>query len=170
MGRYWQWSVPDNEKKIKAVLKDNKNPRFLFYAARLFYRVRDPKKAFHYVDKVTFCKEWPAIKRLIRKNSWHSDAPKFWQTIYDSTKTELKKDGVKIPAAKKPASPERLAVAEQIKVLRKEKGYTQRELADKMKVIQQYISTLESGRENFSVSTLASVAKALDKKLSIKFT
>ena len=169
MGRYWQWSVPDDEKKIKAVLKNSRNPRFLFYAARLFSRVRDPKKAFHYVDTVTFCKEWPAIKKLIRKNSWYSDAPKFWQAIYDTTKTELKKDGTKIPAMKKLISPERLAVAGQIKALRKEKGYTQKELADKMKVIQQYISTIESGRENFSIETLASIAKALDKKLSLNF-
>ena len=169
MGRYWQWSVPDNEKKIKAVLKDNKNPRFLFYAARLFYRVRDPKKAFRYVDKATFCKEWPAIKKLIRKNSWYSDAPKFWQVIYDGIKTELRKDGTKIPAKERLISPQRLAIAEQIKALRKKKGYTQKEFADKMKVIQQYISIIESGRENFSVETLASIAKALGKKLMVRF-
>jgi len=169
MGRYWQWSVPDNEKKIKAVLKDSENPRFLLYAAQLFHRLRDPKKAFLYIDKVTFCREWPEIKKLIRKNSYYSDAPGFWQKIYDSIKTELRKDGVKITTVKKLISPERLAIAEQIKALRKEKGYTQKELADKMKVIQQYISTIESGRENFSIETVASIAKALDKKLSIKF-
>ena len=169
MGRYWQWSVPDNEKKIKGILKNSENPRFLFYAARLFYRMRDPKKAFRYINKVTFCREWPAIKKLIRKNSYYSAAPKFWQKIYDTTKTELRKDGTKIPTRKNFVSPQRLAIAEQIKALRKEKGYTQKEFADKMKVIQQYISIIESGRENFSVETLSSVAKALSKKLIVRF-
>lgn len=169
MKKNWFWDIPVGEEKIKEALSNSDNPRFLIYAAKLFSRVREPKEAFRYVDKITFCKKWPVIKKSIKKDTWNSDAPKFWQTIYETVKGGLKKEGIKIRTGEKRILSECLAVAEQIKSIRRKKGYSQKELAEKMNVIQQYISTIESGRENFSVETLAAIAKALNKKLTVKF-
>jgi DNA-binding XRE family transcriptional regulator len=169
MKKNWFWDIPVGEEKIKEALSNGEHPKFLIYAAKLFSRVREAKEAFCYVDKITFCKKWPAIKKLIRKDAWNSDAPKFWQTIYETVKDGLRAEGIKIRVGKKRILSECLVVAEQIKIIRKEKGYTQKELADKMNVIQQYISAIESGRENFSVETLAAIAGVLDKKLTVRF-
>ena len=44
---------------------------------------------------------------------------------------------------------------------RKEKGYTQQELASKLGVSQVMVSRWENGEENFTISTLAKISAAL---------
>jgi ribosome-binding protein aMBF1 (putative translation factor) len=48
---------------------------------------------------------------------------------------------------------------------RREKGLTQKDLANKMGVNQAWISALESGRVNISIKVLDKIAKALDTTL-----
>jgi len=43
-------------------------------------------------------------------------------------------------------------------------GFSQKELAQKLRISQQIISRIESGRENISLLTLEKVAAALGKK------
>ncbi|MBM3244828.1 MAG: helix-turn-helix transcriptional regulator, partial [Candidatus Omnitrophica bacterium] len=57
--------------------------------------------------------------------------------------------------------------ANRIKIIRKQKGISQKVLAGKLKVSQQVISRVESGRENVSLSTLKKVADGLGAKLSV---
>ena len=49
--------------------------------------------------------------------------------------------------------------------LRKEKGMTQKELASKVNLPQQYISKILKGRENLSLETLAKIEDALNLRL-----
>jgi len=52
---------------------------------------------------------------------------------------------------------------------RSEQGLTQKELADKIGIPQSNISRLESGNYNPSIAFLQKIAKALGKKVHVKF-
>ena len=56
-----------------------------------------------------------------------------------------------------------------IAMIRKRKGWTQKQLAKRMGTAQQYISRMECGGVHFTVKTLLKVAFTLDKTLVIEF-
>ena len=53
-------------------------------------------------------------------------------------------------------------IASIIQLKRKEKGYTQHELANKLGVSQAMVSRWENGEENFTIATLAKISTALE--------
>jgi len=53
-------------------------------------------------------------------------------------------------------------IASIIQRQRKEKGYTQRDLANKLGVSQVIVSRWENGEENFTIATLAKISAALE--------
>jgi len=53
-------------------------------------------------------------------------------------------------------------IASVIQRQRKEKGYTQHELANKLGVSQVIVSRLENGEEDFTITTLAKISTALE--------
>jgi len=55
----------------------------LYNATAANSRVSDPKIAFSIIDKVTFCKKWLAVKKLIDKDRWLKDRVIFWQKIFE---------------------------------------------------------------------------------------
>lgn len=165
----WLWDSRLSEREVKRILRDEGHPKFDIYAEKLFSRVSDPAVAFSIVDKKTFCQKWPVIKKRMQRDRWIRNRVIFWQTIYEQVYGEFKKQGVKI---RKPvqvvASPERLKIAQQIRNLRIKLGYTQGDLAKKLGVIQQYISKIETGKENISIDTLKKIADAFDCSLIIE--
>ncbi|MFH1877201.1 MAG: helix-turn-helix transcriptional regulator [Candidatus Omnitrophota bacterium] len=169
MSMYWLWDSSLSEKKVKAILKEEKNPRFEIYAAKMLSRVSDPKEVFDLIDRTIFCRKWPAIKKRMKRDSWTKDKVLFWQTIYARVYEKLKEEGEKI---RKPREeeipPERMRLAHQIRKIRKKSGLTQKDMADKLGVIQQYISAVETGHENFSIDTLKRIAEALGKDLIVE--
>ena len=116
-----------------------------------------PKDVFRYVSKDAFYRNWPSIKQRIQKDAWVKDRAVFWQTIYEHIEDQIED------------VPERLSIAQQIKNMRVKMGYTQEEMAEKLGVIQQYVSKLEAGSENLTIDTLKRIAEVLDKKLTIQF-
>ncbi len=148
----WLWDIRLTEMRVSKILKDEKDPRFFIYAEKLFSRVSDPKVCFSFMPKHVFCRQWPAIKKRIEKDAWARKRVAFWQSIY------RKIEGI---------PPERIALAEQIYHIRNQLGYTQKQLATKLGVIQQYVSRLESGRENVTIDTLKNIADVLGKRLNI---
>jgi ribosome-binding protein aMBF1 (putative translation factor) len=52
-------------------------------------------------------------------------------------------------------------IAMSIQIARRERGYTQKELAEKVGVSQVMISRWENGEENFTAATLAKISSAL---------
>jgi len=167
----WLWDSRLGESKVREILKDENHPKFDIYAEKLFSRVNDPKMAFDIVDKVTFCKKWPGIKKRMRKDRWLRERVGFWQTIYERVLEGLKEQGVKIREPREvEISAERIKLTREIKDIRVELGYTQKDMAKKLGVIQQYISKIENGYENFSVDTLKRIADVLGKSLIIKFS
>ncbi len=168
MKQNWLWDSRLKEKEVIKILKGADNPKFDIYAGKLFSRVNNPKIAFSIIDKVTFCKKWPLIKKRMKKDTWVKNRVIFWQTIYERVHERLKEEGIKIrePQVMK-IPPERAKLARQIRDIRMKSGYTQKEVAKKLGVIQQYISRIENGRENVSVDTLKRIADVLNKKLVV---
>jgi len=165
----WLWDSRLEEGEAKKILKDMNHPKFDIYAEKLFSRVSDPKMVFSIVDKVTFCKKWPCIKKRMRKDRWLKERVVFWQTVYERIHERLKERGIKI---RKPQEveipPERMKLAHQIRNIRVKLGYTQEDIAKKLGVIQQYISKIENGRENVSVDSLKRIADVFGKRLVVE--
>lgn len=167
----WLWDTRLSEQRVKEILKDPQNPRFNIYAGKLFSRIDDPAIAFQFIDQETFAYKWPVIKKRMEKDAWAKLKIDFWQVLYKRVLTKMKEEGRRLRKSvglKLP--PERLNVAGQIKKIRTQLGYTQKDLADKLGVIQQYVSRVESGRENVSIDNLKRIADILDKRLIIKLS
>ncbi len=165
----WLWDSRASEAEARNILKDEDNPRFNFYAEKLFSRMGDPKIVFGIVDKVTFCKKWPTIKKHVRKDRWLKNRVAFWQTIYERVYEKLKEEGVKIRHPQEERiPPERMKLAQQIRNIRIKLGYTQKDVAKKLGVIQQYISKIENGHENISLDTLKRIADVFNKRVVVK--
>jgi transcriptional regulator with XRE-family HTH domain len=60
-------------------------------------------------------------------------------------------------------------VASQIRALRQQRGFTQRELAGRAGMVQEAISTLETAAHSPTVRTLKRIADALDVTLEVRF-
>ena len=60
----------------------------------------------------------------------------------------------------------RKAIGENIRNLRRAKGWTQEKLARLTKLTSGYLSTVELGQENISVDNLAKIARALKTTLA----
>jgi len=165
----WLWDSRLEEDEVRKILKDADNPRFDIYAEKLFSRVNDPKIAFSNIDKVTFCKKWPIIKKRMRKDRWLKDRVIFWQTAYEQIYKGLKGRGIILREPREVKIPlERMQLAQQIRGIRIKSGYTQGDLAKKLGTVQQYISKIENGYENLTVDTLTRIADVLGKGLVIK--
>ena len=165
----WLWDSRIEENAARKILRDEDNPKFDIYAEKLFSRVNDPKMVFSIVDKVVFCKKWPGIKKRMKKDRWLGNRVIFWQTIYERIHEGLKESGIKIRGAREVDIPaQRLNLSGQIRDIRMKLGCTQGDIAKKLGVIQQYISKIETGRENVSVDTLTRIADAFNKKLVIE--
>lgn len=166
----WLWDSRLEEGKVKKILKDTTHPKFDIYAEKLFSRVSDPKMIFNIVDKVIFCRKWPCIKKRMQKDRWLKERVVFWQTIYECALEQLKEQGIKVRKCQERDIPqERMKVAQQIRDIREKLGYTQKDMAKKLGVIQQYISKIENGHENFSIDTARRIADVLGKSLIVKF-
>jgi len=165
----WLWDSRLGEDEIRKILKDADNPRFDIYAEKLFSRTNDPRIAFSNIDKVTFCKNWPNIKKRMRKDRWLKDRVIFWQAIYERIHEGLKGSGIRLRKSREAKiPPERMKLAQQIRSIRMKSGYTQGDVAKKLGTVQQYISKIENGHENLSVDTLARIANVFSKGLVIK--
>jgi DNA-binding XRE family transcriptional regulator len=156
----WLWDARLSEARVKKILEDENNPRFYIYAEKLFSRVSDARTAFSYIPKEAFYRHWPVIKRRIDKDAWGGGKAGVWQKMYDQTAAQLNVSGSVLS--------ERMGLAQQIKGVRLQLGYTQSEMAKKLGVIQQFISKLETGRENLTVDSLKNIADVLGKKLTIR--
>ena len=149
----WLWDMRVSEEHARKILKNKNHPEFYIFAEKLFARVKDPELAFQYVDRQTFYRTWASIKKRVLKDAWAKPAVDFWQSVYASAM----------------AGNQRLNLAQAIKAARLKKKLTQRQLADRLGVIQQHISRIESGQENVTFDTLYKFAQALNTRLVVKF-
>lgn len=89
-------------------------------------------------------------------------------TNIDTLIAQKKKDGATFAQEFKIES-QRLEIAIALTQLRKELGYTQRELAEKVGKPQSTIARIENGTVNVSFKVLYEIASKVDKELRVEF-
>ena len=171
MKREWLWDRKIGLRKVKKVLSNPKHRDFTSFAALLLMRKNEPQEVFkEYIDPIVFCKNWAEVKRLMRKDKWSSQRIIFWQAIYEKLLEKYRNEGINFRERKEVVLSELCKkVGSQIQHIRKEQGLSQKALAKKIGISQQLVSRIEKGKENVSLMTLATVMKALNRKISINF-
>jgi DNA-binding XRE family transcriptional regulator len=158
----WLWDINASVQEAKRILADENNPEFYIFAQRLFSRVVDQREAFEYLDKECFIRIWPKLKNRLLKDAWNKSKVAFWEKVYRRLAEELQGDDDILDL--------RRQIAEQLRLIRLSRKFTQVQMAKELGVIQQYVSRMESGRENFSLDTLARFARFMHKKLEVRLS
>lgn len=170
----WLWDRKITVNRTKSILSNANNKHFLSLSTLLLSRKNTPKEVFHdYLRPVIFLQNWSRIKRQMRKDAWNNPRIEFWQAIYEKLKEKYEKKGVflnKNTTALRPQDEFCKLVADKIRIIRKQKGLTQHALAKKLKVSQQIISRVESGRENISLLTLKNIINSLGAKVHLEIS
>lgn len=111
------------------------------------------------IPKETFRQEWPEIKRAWRKKGVGLDYLSWWDAIYANLIRAGGAGGKRIDSS---ARAEYMRhIGEQIKRARLSRGWTQKELADRIGADQRNISAMENGKSNMTMATFVKVARAL---------
>ena len=91
--------------------------------------------------------------------------------IYEALLDKYRKRGVtfrkEAPFVKNPLCAK---IGKEIRNIRRKQGLLQKELAKKLGVSQQFISRIEKGKENISLSTLNNISHTLGQKVEINLT
>lgn len=167
----WLWDMKISTNKAKEILQNYHNPHFFSLASLLLSRNNSVKEVFNYLKSTNFLENWNKIKRQMRKNAWNDPRIDFWQAIYDNLRDKYKKNKLPLPKSVTEIKPQHefcKVVADKITALRKQKGLSQKELAKKLKVSQQVISRIESGRENISLLTIKRIAESMGAELHLE--
>lgn len=164
MKRDWLWDRNISEGQARRILARPKHRRFVNLSALLLARKNVPKEVFgRYIKRLDFCRNWPKIKKQMRRDKWNEPRIEYWQAIYEKLKENYNKKGIEILERKKVVTGDKFCkkIGQQIRGTRKEIGLTQAMLAKKLGVKQQMISRIESGQENTSLITLKKIADKL---------
>ena len=167
----WLWDMKISKCEVKKILRNPQDKKFLKFSAVLLARENSPKEVLtKYITPINFCRNWHLIKKVMRKDKWNDRRIEFWQAIYEKIAEKLRNKNIQINGVNKDAKSIDelcLAVGNKIKLIRKQKGLTQKQLAEKMKVSQQLISRMESGRDNVSLITIKRLVSSLGGAISI---
>ena len=167
----WLYDRKITDAEARKVFRAPEDPRFEALAALLLARTNDAQHVFKtYISPIVFCRTWPNVKRVMRKNSWSDPRIVFWQAIYEKLARRYRVNGVAFRNKKSySGDPLFSEVGRAIALVRRAQGLSQSGLAAKMKVSQQLVSRVEKGGENVSLTTLAIFARALGRKVRIDF-
>lgn len=169
----WLWDKKISISRAQSILRNPTHPRFIALSSVLLSRKNNPNEVFRkYIKPKVFCRQWPGIKSKMNKDSWNNPRIEFWQAVYEKLliKYRLKGIPVFVRPLRKDINEFCAEVGEKIRILRKQKGYTQKTFSKKLKVSQQMISRIEGGGENVSLLTLKKILKELGATLSIEET
>jgi len=168
----WLWDIKTSINEVRKILRNPKNEKFLKFSALLLSRENSPKEVFTgYIKPEDFCHNWRLIKKVMRKDNWNDPRIDFWQAIYEKLVEKYRRNKIQINGFEKEIKPiDELCktTGRKIENTRRQKGFTQKQLARRMKVSQQLISRVESGGENISLTTLKKIATALGSEISIE--
>ena len=169
MKRDWLWDRNIPGGTIKKIFSNKDNPRFVDLTALLLSRKNSAKEVFRdFIKPKDFFVCWHKIKRQMRKNSWNDPRIEFWQAIYETLKKDKRFYAIKMPVNNEPVSRLCQEIGEKIRRSRQRSRLTQTQLAKKLKISQQVISYIESGRQNVSLGTLEKICNSLGFSLNIE--
>lgn|SRR3989338_371906 len=170
----WLWDRRISLERARRILQNPQDKHFSSLASLLLSRKNTPKEVFKFfLGPVDFLKNWRKIKRQMRKDSWNNPRIEFWQAIYEKVKEKYERKGISFPkeaVAIRPQDEFCRLIGDKIRVIRKQKGLTQKALARKLKISQQIISRIESGRENISLLTLKNIVGGLGAELRLEIS
>lgn len=157
----WYWDLRIPFETIKAILANERNPRFARVAGKLLARTKDPDEVFALITPLAFCRRFRAIQRELSKDEWTKDQAAFWRATYERHLREFRKAGVRIrqdePRDLDPFTTELLT---KLRSCREEANLSQAALAHAVGCSQQFVSGIESGREKLTMDYLRKFAKA----------
>ena len=160
------WDLTDDAvKETKKILKDQKHPKFVIRMVTLLSRCDKPKELFSIITEADFIEWWPQIRSYWVKRMRQSDFRDWWETIYERL-LEKYQHKTRTVKGKPPAFLVKVGVM--IKEARIKKGLSQKQLALNVGMKQPDISTIEEGKKNITLHTLARFCRILDiKKIDI---
>ncbi|HAM41876.1 MAG TPA: hypothetical protein DDX89_02110 [Candidatus Omnitrophica bacterium] len=157
----WYWDLRLPFETIKAILVDDRNPRFARVAGKLLARTKDPDEVFALITPLAFCRRFRAIQREISKDEWTKDQAAFWRATYERHLRELREAGVRVrQEAPREPDPFTNDVLARLRSCREEANLSQEALAGALGCSQQFVSGIESGREKPTLDYLRKFAKA----------
>ena len=166
----WLWDRKISETEAKGSLKKPGTESFFAIAALLLSRKNEPRAIFkNYLDPAVFCRYWASIKRRMRQDKWSEPRIIFWQAVYERLSDKYRKKGMSFRKETFAKDPLCWTTGKSVANIRREQGLSQKEMAKKIGISQQLISRIEKGGENVSLSTLTTMARALNKKVEINF-
>lgn len=171
MNKNWLWDINFTTAQAKNILGRPKHKDFLAVASLLFSRNNDPRVVFgQYIGPLLFCRQWSQIKKRMSKDKWNTQRIIFWQAVFEKLKEKYQRKGVVLREKKEKIRDDICKeIGAQIRNVRQKEGFSQQELADKLRVSQQIISRIESGGENISLITLKNILEVFGKKFNLKF-
>lgn len=164
------WDKNISLSKAKKILQDESQKEFVEIAAVLLARKNVPRQIFEgYISKEIFVRNWSKIKKRMRQNHWNNPRIEFWQAIYEKVLEVYRAKGFSVRQQRANDAVDDLCekVGENIRKARKDRGLTQKAMADKMGISQQIISQIEKGRHNVSILTIKRIARVLGKDVEV---
>ena len=171
MNADWLWDRKISLKEIKRILKDDQHDRFVEISALLFSRKNTPREVFgDYIGMERFVKNWPRIKKQMRRNNWNDPRIIYWHAVYKRLTKSYKEKGIPVRAPGVPDNNDELCtrVGNRIKALREKNNLTQKALAERLGISQQIVSRVERGKTNISLLTLKKIANVFNRKVVIE--
>lgn len=170
MNRDWLWDRNISAADAKKILGNPEHPKFIALSSLLLNRKNVPGEVFRdYLEPRDFCRYWNKIKQKMQKDAWGSPRIGFWQAVYEKLLEKYRGTAL-VRSKAEPISGFCLSVGDKLRFLRKQRNLTQCQLADRLKVSQQLISRIESGRENMSLLTLKKITDKLGARIDIAKT
>jgi len=156
------WDLNENALKgTKKILNSPEHPKFAVRMVTLLSRCEQPKEVFTLLSKKRFIESWPRARAYWLKIEKKSDFRDWWQTIYEQILQGYQKKERR-PQGKPPALFSK--VGKMIKDERLKKALSQRDLAMRIGMKQPDISSIEEGKKNITLETLARISRALEIK------
>jgi transcriptional regulator with XRE-family HTH domain len=164
MNRDWLWDSSLSDNDVVSILSDIKNPEFIPLTAKLLSRKGDAKEVFaDFIKREDFLASWLRIRNEMKKNQWGRPKIHYWSAIYHELKKYKDILQVKehMPQFDSSITARCAEIGSRIKREREEKHLTQKAFAQKLRVSQQLISKIESGRQNVSIGVLQHISQTL---------
>ncbi len=153
------WSLNDKAlAETEKALGDPAHPRFAGRAITLLSRCDEPGELFAILSKDIFIEQWESIRRAWKKTRASPDHLAWWDAVHQSI---VSPDGT---GPRDNGSRHLRHVGAQIQAARREKGWTQAELARRAGLGQKEISRIENGKSNITLLTLIKMARMLGVK------
>lgn len=164
--KYFWDMKPEAIDETMEIIENPWHPKFPERMVRLLSRCDEPKEIFSIIDKKDFIDFWPRIRQKWARTNQSPDFRAWWETVYEGL---IKKQVVQ-KTPKGARLEEIRKIGKIIKEAREAKGWSQKELGQRLHMRQPDISAIETGKQNLTIETLIRIGRVLGiKEVTISF-